>query len=52
MTIMKLLAASPKTFFVDSVLDVTFEFETDPLGNGVALALVQGASRQRAVKVK
>ena len=48
----RLLAASPTTFFMESVLGLTLEFETDAAGQVTALTLVQSGARQRAPRMK
>jgi uncharacterized protein DUF3471 len=48
----RLLASSPTTFFFESVLGVTVEFETDTAGNVTALTQVTGSLRRRARKTK
>jgi hypothetical protein len=48
----QLLPASQTTFFLEAALGVMFEFDADAAGNVVALTLVQGGVRQRALKTK
>jgi hypothetical protein len=48
----RLLAASPTTFYLEAAVGLTFEFESDPSGTITALTLLQGGARQRAVKTK
>ena len=46
----RLFAQSPTTFFVEATTQATFEFDTDAAGNVSGLSLIQGSSRQRAVR--
>jgi hypothetical protein len=46
----RLLAASPTTFYLEAAVGLTFEFESDASGTVTALTLVQGGARPRAVK--
>jgi hypothetical protein len=43
-------AQSPTTFYMSATTAAAFEFDVDAAGNVAGLTLVQGQSRQRAVK--